>query len=244
MSDFRLSYTLTANLGTVNYSISGIPNWLTPTSTSGTASTGTTVTFTVNAQANGLGVGTNTATITFANSDPGQGTQNRTATLPVNPPGLQVTPAGGIAATGTHGGPFSPSSFRYMLSATYGSVKYSITTPSWLTASSASGTVTTSAHAVTFTVNSWRRCYAGDGHCQKKHTCRCVHCPARPSRGDARGGYDTDWPAEPSRPFKSRACRPQAAWRSCRSSSCAPRSGLCFPRRCVHPNISARRADT
>ena len=31
--------------------------------------------------------------------------------------------------------------------------------------------------------------------------------------------------------------------RSCPSSSCAPRSGLCFPRRCVHPKISARRAD-
>jgi Divergent InlB B-repeat domain len=41
-----------------------------------------------------------------------------------------------------------------MLSATYGSVKYSITTPSWLTASPNSGTVATSAKAITFTINS------------------------------------------------------------------------------------------
>jgi Divergent InlB B-repeat domain len=66
-------------------------------------------------------------------------------------------PATNIVASGTHGGPFSPSSFRYMLSATFGSVNYSITTPSWLTASSGSGTVTTSAKTITFTVNSSAR---------------------------------------------------------------------------------------
>ena len=148
-------YQLSATVGSINYSISGVPNWLTPSSTSGTASTGTTVTFTVNANANSLAVGTyGPTTITFTNSDTGQGTQTRTATLTVNPPALQVAPTTGIAASGTHGGPFSPSSFRYMLSATYGSVKYSITTPSWLTASSKSGTVTTSAKTITFTINS------------------------------------------------------------------------------------------
>jgi hypothetical protein len=68
-----------------------------------------------------------------------------------------VTPATGDTASGTHGGPFSPSSFNYALSATGGSVKYSITTPSWLTASSASGTVTTTAKTITFTVNSSAR---------------------------------------------------------------------------------------
>jgi hypothetical protein len=36
-------------------------------------------------------------------------------------------------------------------------VKYSITTPSWLTASSTSGTVTTTAKTITFTVNSSAR---------------------------------------------------------------------------------------
>jgi Divergent InlB B-repeat domain len=69
-------------------------------------------------------------------------------------PALQVTPATNIVASGTQGGPFSPTSFHYTLSATYGSVKYSITTPSWLTASSKSGTVTTSAKTITFTINS------------------------------------------------------------------------------------------
>jgi hypothetical protein len=68
-----------------------------------------------------------------------------------------VTPSAGKTASGTHGGPFSPSSFTYALSATFGSVKYSITTPSWLTASSTSGTVTTSAKTITFTINSSAR---------------------------------------------------------------------------------------
>jgi Viral BACON domain len=149
-------YQLSASVGSINYSISGYPNWLTPSSTSGTASTtGTTVTFTVNVDANSLAVGTyGPITITFTNSDTGQGTQTRNATLTVNPPGLQVTPATNIVASGTQGRPFSPTSFRYMLSATYGSVNYSIVTPSWLTASSKSGTVTASAKTITFKVNS------------------------------------------------------------------------------------------
>jgi hypothetical protein len=117
-----------------------------------------TVTFTVNANANSLAVGTyGPTTITFANSDTGQGTTTVTATLTVNPPALQVSPATSIAASGTHGGPFSPSSFRYELSATYGSVKYSIATPSWLTASSKSGTVTKSATTITFEIDSGAR---------------------------------------------------------------------------------------
>jgi Viral BACON domain len=143
-SPFLFSYTLSATGGSVNFSISGVPSWLTPSSTSGTASSGTTVTFTVNANANSLAVGTyGPTTITFTNSDGGQGTQTRTATLTVNPPALQVTPATNIVASGTHGGPFSPSSFSYILSATLGSVHYSITNlPNWLTPSSTSGTVT------------------------------------------------------------------------------------------------------
>jgi hypothetical protein len=156
LSSFQ--YQLSANAGTVNYSISGVPTWLTPSSTSGTASTtGTVVTFTVNGSANSLAPGTyGPTTITFTNAT-GLGTQTRTATLTVNPPALQVTPATGKTASGTHGGPFSPSSFTYALSATFGSVSYSITTPSWLTASSASGTVTTTAKTIAFTVNSSAR---------------------------------------------------------------------------------------
>jgi Divergent InlB B-repeat domain len=156
-SPSSFTYTLSATIGSFNYSISGVPSWLTASSTSGTASTGTTVTFTVNAAANSLAAGTyGPATINFTNVDTGQGTQTRTATLTVNPPGpaLQVTPATNIAASGTHGGPFSPSSYKYTLSATTGSLSYTIATPSWLTASSKSGTVTTSPKTVTITVNS------------------------------------------------------------------------------------------
>jgi hypothetical protein len=72
------------------------------------SSSGTAVTFTVNSSANSLAPGTyGPTTITFTNLGTGQGTQTRTAILTVNPPALQVTPATGIAASGTHGGTFS-----------------------------------------------------------------------------------------------------------------------------------------
>jgi Divergent InlB B-repeat domain len=68
---------------------------------------------------------------------------------------LQITPVGFATASGTCGGPFS-ASFNYTVRATSGSLNYSIIdVPSWLTASSTSGTVTTrSAKTITFTVNS------------------------------------------------------------------------------------------
>jgi hypothetical protein len=107
-------YQLSASAGSITYSISGIPNWLTPSSTSGSVSTGTAVTFTVNANANSLAPGTyGPTTITFANSDSNLGTLTLTATLTVNPQVLQVTPTTNIAASGTEGGPFSPSSFSF-----------------------------------------------------------------------------------------------------------------------------------
>jgi hypothetical protein len=151
-----IQYQLSATVGSISYTISGYPNWLTPCSTSGAAFTGTTVTFTVNANANSLAVGTyGPATITFANSPGGQGTQTRTAMLTVNPPALQVASSTGITVSGTHGGPFAPTSFQYALSSTYGSVKYSITNvPSWLTVSPSSGTVTAATTNVTFRLNS------------------------------------------------------------------------------------------
>jgi hypothetical protein len=67
---------------------------------------------------------------------------------------MQVTPITGVTASGTQGGPFSPSSFSYTLNATSVSVNYSITTPTWLTASPQSGTVTTSKKTITFRFNS------------------------------------------------------------------------------------------
>jgi hypothetical protein len=114
------------------------------------------VTFTVNGNANSLAAGTyGPTTITFTNSDTGQGTQTRTATLTVNPPALQVTPNTNIAASGAQGDPFSPSTFSYILSVASGSVNYSISNvPPWLTSSSTSGTVSSSLPTtVTFTIN-------------------------------------------------------------------------------------------
>jgi hypothetical protein len=150
-------YQLNANTGSINFTISGVPTWLTASPASGTASTGTTVTFTVNASANSLAPGTyGPTTITFTNTDTGQGTTSVNATLTVNPPPLQVTPTTNFAASGPQGGPFSPLSFSYTLSVASGSVNYSITNvPNWLTPSSTSGTVSSSSPTtVTFTVNS------------------------------------------------------------------------------------------
>jgi len=154
-SPASFAYTLSATSESAAYAISGVPSWLTPSATSGTASSGTTVTFTVNANAKTLAANTYKATITFADTDTGQGTQTRTATLIVSPPALQVSPATGISASGTQGGPFSPSSFSYTLNASSGSLQYAIANlPSWLTASSSSGTVATSNRTITFSVNS------------------------------------------------------------------------------------------
>ncbi|MEA2906799.1 MAG: hypothetical protein QOI12_4186 [Alphaproteobacteria bacterium] len=151
------SYQLSATSGSVDYAISGTPSWLVASSTSGTVTTSpTTVTFTINASASSLAAGTyGPSTISFANTSDGQGDTTRTATLTVTPPStLQVTPAANMVVTGNQGGPFSPASFDYQLSASSGSVNYSITgLPSWLIASTTSGTATTGGGTVTFTVS-------------------------------------------------------------------------------------------
>ncbi|MEA2977325.1 MAG: hypothetical protein QOF19_2845, partial [Alphaproteobacteria bacterium] len=149
-------YQLISSTGSVNFSISGIPSWLTASFTSGTATTTPiTVTFSVSGSANALGVGTyGPTTISFTNTTNGQGSTTRNATLNVTTPALVVSPASDIAVSGPQGGPFGPSSFQYQLSATAGSLNYSITgIPSWLSASSTSGTVATGGTTVTFTVN-------------------------------------------------------------------------------------------
>jgi hypothetical protein len=157
-SPLSFSYTLSVASGSVSYSITNVPPWLTltPSSTGAVSSSSpTTVTFTVNANANSLTPNNYVSSINFINATSGQGNTTRVATLTVNaPPLLQVTPATNMVASGTQGGPFSPSSFQYQLSASAGSVNYSISgLPNWLTASSASGTASPSASTVTFTVN-------------------------------------------------------------------------------------------
>jgi hypothetical protein len=159
-SPSSFSYTLSATTGSVNYTVTNVPNWLTASTASGTVTSGTpvTVTFTVNANANSLAANTYSGNINFTNLATGQGSQTRTASLTVNAAStaaLQVTPATNIAASGTQGGPFSPSSFSYSFRSTTGTVNYSITNvPSWLTVSSSSGTATTSPRTITFSINS------------------------------------------------------------------------------------------
>jgi hypothetical protein len=90
------------------------------------------------------------------------GTQSETATAASNKAtaapdssALVVTPSTNIVASGSQGGPFSPSTFNYKLTASKGSIGYSITNvPNWLTASSTSGTATKSGTTITFSINS------------------------------------------------------------------------------------------
>ena len=78
-------YQLSMTTGSANFSIGGVPSWLTASATSGPLTTSaTTITFTVNATANGLALGTyGPSTITFSNTTSGQGNTTRTATLAV-----------------------------------------------------------------------------------------------------------------------------------------------------------------
>ena len=70
-----------------------------------------------------------------------------------SPPALIVTPSTSIAFSGPPGGPFSPSLIEYRVSASIGTVSYSIRTPSWLTASSIAGATDTKGVTITLTVN-------------------------------------------------------------------------------------------
>ena len=68
-------------------------------------------------------------------------------------PSLVVSPVDGIIATGPPGGPFSPSAFEYRISATTGTINFSVHTPLWLTANVRSGTIDPTGVTVIFTIN-------------------------------------------------------------------------------------------
>jgi hypothetical protein len=70
-----------------------------------------------------------------------------------SPPTLIVTPSTGIDFSGPPGGPFSPSLIEYRVTASSGTVSYSIRTPSWLTASSTAGATDTKGVIIALTVN-------------------------------------------------------------------------------------------
>src|SRR5262245_18777727 len=68
-------------------------------------------------------------------------------------PSLIVTPSSSMTFSGPRGGPFSPQVVQYRVSASTGTVSYSIRTPSWLTASSSSGTADADGVTITLSVN-------------------------------------------------------------------------------------------
>ena len=69
------------------------------------------------------------------------------------PPTLVVTPLTGVAFSGYQGGALSPQFFEYRLSASSGTINYSIRAPSWLSASSTFGATDIKGVTIRFTVN-------------------------------------------------------------------------------------------
>jgi len=70
--------------------------------------------------------------------------------------GMVVTPSIDMVALGSQGGPFAPSSFSYRISATSGTVNWSVSSfspPNWLTVSPTSGSADTNGTTVTFLIN-------------------------------------------------------------------------------------------
>jgi hypothetical protein len=120
------------------------------------------VTFTINTAANSLGAGTYNDTVTFTNTTNGSGNTTRAVVLTVAAPGvLAVTPASGLASTGTVGGPFTPSSRTYTLQNTGGSaINWTASkTQAWTSLYALSGTL---APGATFNVDILINNYAND----------------------------------------------------------------------------------
>ena len=84
-SPSTFNYTLPASRGSIGYSITNVPNWLTASSTSGTlGNRGTTITFSINSSANSLKAGSYVSNINFNNTTNNLGNTTRMATLTVS----------------------------------------------------------------------------------------------------------------------------------------------------------------
>src|SRR5262249_42281067 len=68
-------------------------------------------------------------------------------------PSLTVTPPSSVNISGPEGGPFSPSSIQYRLSASTGTIKFAITVPFWLRADPRIGTVGIDSVTITLSLN-------------------------------------------------------------------------------------------
>ena len=147
------AYQLQATSGSVGYSISGVPGWLTASSTSGTVSTSaTTVTFTINSGANTLSPATYNATITFTDTTNNDTVQTTTGALTVNvlnPPinyTLSVSVSGNGTVTSSPSGVSCPSVCT---------MNYANGTPVMLTAAPSGGA----------SFNGWGGACTGNGSC-------------------------------------------------------------------------------
>jgi hypothetical protein len=103
-SPSSFAYQLQATSGSVGYSISGVPGWLTASSTSGTVSTSaSTITFTINSSANILSPATYNATIAFVDTTNNKTVQTTTAALTVNVlnPPIYYTLSVSVSGNGT-----------------------------------------------------------------------------------------------------------------------------------------------
>src|SRR5262249_51345226 len=86
-SPSSFTYSLTSSVGTLGYSISGLPSWLGVLSSSGGVTPSPkTVTFAPNFSAGSLAQGTYNGTVTFKNTTNDQGTQTRKVSLTVTTP--------------------------------------------------------------------------------------------------------------------------------------------------------------
>ena len=68
-------------------------------------------------------------------------------------PSLTVTPSSPVNVSGPEGGPFSPRSIQYRVSASTGTIRFAITVPFWLRADPRIGTVGTDSVTVTLSLN-------------------------------------------------------------------------------------------
>jgi hypothetical protein len=156
-----LAYTLENTGGTpIDWTATKTQSWTTLSSTSGTLASGATATVTVSIDsgANALAAGTYNDAVSFTNTTNGSGDTTRAVALTVTPPPgiLSLTPAGGLASTGSEGGPFTPTSLAYTLENTGGTpIDWTATkTQSWTTLSATSGTLASGAMAtVTVSIN-------------------------------------------------------------------------------------------
>jgi len=130
----------------LNWRLDHGKSWLVLSSTQGQLAAGasTDVRASIGPDADGLAAGNYQDTLTFVDETAG-GSTSRDVALDVTPPvgALSVSPAGAFAASGTAGGPFSPSSMAYQLSNSGGApISWTAShLQGWLTLSATSGTL-------------------------------------------------------------------------------------------------------